>query len=633
MIIDPRSNVPVANAAPDAASSAESGTTTPPPATTNTPGQTLHLMARNHAALRARPLRTASNGARKQSKSGAAKGKGRAGPTSGDDAAIDSAEQTFRDRIGDRARNKNEFHNMMKGIYGERYDESTVESLRMRALKGDTSFLPKARFVSSESLGGNHAAYDASSGTILLNENLKNNPSMLADYYAEEAGHHIDTFFGKGDAVGDEGELMRNALNGTTLTEIEIAAIRAEDDRGTITVDGREIEVEFGFFKKIKKGFKKIKKGVKKGFKKIKNGIKKIGKKIWKGIKSVGMWLMTSTIGQYVMTAALAAFSVVTAGAGTMAMVAWEAAKQAALAVGRSIIVKKAASFVGKITGSKTLGRIAGAIGSAFAGGKINMGSTAALASSAGKVAKNIAVSEAKRAVKQKVLSKIKSPFLQKIAGWATDAGIDAVGNFAYAKITETGEKKDVDGASDKTKAGDENAVAKEPSPAWYDLRGQARVGLDKLGKMDLSEVTEKLAPKELASVINTITNGDLANFTLNDLYGAVKAGLNDFKDMSAQDVAQALQYYVENAVESMGDVDASDISDFAAKAFEQIGELKVDDLVGLAGINDVDRKSLVKIAKNLGGGETSTVTVGMLLGMANAKPADDVDERAVANG
>lgn len=496
----------------------------------------------------------------------------------GRESAIGKAEESFKQRIGERAHNKQNFHQLMKNIYGDRYDQKTVENLRQRALSGDFSFLPKARFVSDAVLRGNHAAYDAQSGTILLNEKLATNPKQLADYYAEEAGHHLDTFFGQGDAVGDEGQLLRHALAGESLSATEIAAIRAEDDSGTIVVDGKEVAVEFGFFKKVFKGVKKAFKGVAKGFKKVVGGI-------WDGIKEFGKWLATSTVGQYLVTAALAALSVVTAGVGTAAMVAWEAAKQAAIAVAKSVIIQKVTGAVGKVTGSETLGRIAGAIGSAFAGGKINVSSTAAFTKSAGTVAKDIAVNEAKRVATNEIAERIGSPFLQMAAGYAVNYGIDAAGDYAYGRLTGAG----------KAAANDDLIKNKESSAGaptstetqdgkLFDIGDYGQKALDRVGQVSIGDAIKQLAPKELSGLISTIVGGDVRNFSVADLASAFKQGLNNFEGMSAEDVAAALQDYARNSLESIGEIDSADVARYANAAFDQAGELKVQDLVELSG-------------------------------------------------
>lgn len=487
-------------------------------------------------------------------------------------AAVARAEHAFKQQIGDRARDQQGFHRLMQQIYGARYDEHKVEQLRQRALKGDFSFLPRTRFVDSATLQGNHAAYDAASGTILLNERLLSEPDKLAAYYAEEAGHHIDTLFGAGDAVGDEGELLRHALAGQSLSAAELAAIRSEDDRGTITVDGRSVEVEFGFFKKIKKAAKKVGKGIKKAAKGVWDGVKSAAGEVWDGIKSAGRWVMTSKWGGIVMSAALAAFSVVTAGAGTAAMVAWEAAKQAALAVGRSVLVQKGAELVGKVTGSETLGRIAGVVGGAVAGGKVDFSSTQSFTRTAGAVARDIAANEAKRVARDEIVSRIDSPFLQTVAGYAIDRGIDAGANYAYQKsvdaLTPTQQEKTVDQAQDNSAS----------------VRRHVDQALATAAQVKVTDVVQHVAPKELSRVLDVVLPKDAEDFTLGDLASAVRSGLNDFQNMSATDVARAIQDYTETLVGRLDDIDGADIRGVAREALRQAGELRAYDLIVVAG-------------------------------------------------
>lgn len=518
---------------------------------------------------------------------------------SGRDPAIGTAEEAFKQRIGERAHNRQEFHKMMKNIYGDRYDQKTVEVLRQRALSGDFSFLPKARFVSDAALQGNHAAYDAQSGTILLNEKLAGNPQLLADSYAEEAGHHIDTFFGKGDAVGDEGELLRHALAGRELSAAEIAAIRAEDDTGTIIVDGKQIQVEF-FFGKIFKGIKKLFKGIGNAF------------------KAIGTWLATSTIGQFLVTAALAALSVVTAGAGTAAMVAWEAAKQAAIAVAKSVIIQKVTGLVGKVTGSETLGRIAGAIGSAFAGGKIDVSSTSTFARTAGSVAKDIAVNEAKRVARNEIVDHTGSPFLQMAAGYAVDHGIEAAGDYAYSKLADPG-KRVANDASTRNNEGsvDTSAAARRPDGQSFDVGVYAKKALDRVGKVNVGDVIEQLAPQELRGLWTTIAGRDVSGFTVADLTSAVKAGLDNFERMTAEDVAAAVQDYARNALETVGHIDRAEVARYANAAFDQAGKLKVRDLVQLSGYDGALKDPAINYLARASGTTPAALTLNDLVGLA----------------
>lgn len=153
------------------------------------------------------------------------------------------AQQLFEQQFADMAQDPDAFHATMQQVYGESYDYDTAESLRQRALAGDFSWLPPVRTVSAETLGGANGAYDAEAGVIYLNEDLS--PELAAQTYVEEAGHHLDTLLNTTDTVGDEGEMFRRIMSGENLTAAQIAEIRAENDKGTIYVDGKAVEVEF----------------------------------------------------------------------------------------------------------------------------------------------------------------------------------------------------------------------------------------------------------------------------------------------------------------------------------------------------------------------------------------------------
>jgi hypothetical protein len=152
---------------------------------------------------------------------------------------------TFKKQFGGLAADPKKFNDTMRSIFGDQYDAKLAESYRQKALKGDYSFLPKVRWVSAETIQGNNGAYVAESGTVLLNRDLQSNPSLAASTFVEEAGHHLDAKLNTADTPGDEGEMFRRVLSGEKLTQAQIAEIRADDDHGTITLDGRQVQVEF----------------------------------------------------------------------------------------------------------------------------------------------------------------------------------------------------------------------------------------------------------------------------------------------------------------------------------------------------------------------------------------------------
>ncbi|MFQ5590065.1 MAG: DUF4157 domain-containing protein [Phycisphaerae bacterium] len=198
-------------------------------------------------------------------------------------------QELFKEQFGAKARDAGEFHSFMKQVFGDSYDARKAEQYRQMALKGDFSFLPPIEFVSSSTLGGANGAYNAEAGVVYINSDLKNNVGLAARTYVEEAGHHLDTKLNKADTRGDEGEMFRRVLSGEKLSAAQMREIRAENDKGVITVDGKQVEVEFwNPFKAIGKAFKSIGKAIGKAAKGVWNGIKSVGEGIWKGVKSVG---------------------------------------------------------------------------------------------------------------------------------------------------------------------------------------------------------------------------------------------------------------------------------------------------------------------------------------------------------
>lgn len=166
-------------------------------------------------------------------------------------AAAEAAQQAFQDQFGALASDKAKFHALMKEVYGDGYDANAAEALRQKALNGDFSWLPKIEFQSDAELQGGNGAYDSANNVVYINEKYLNDPKRAAQVYSEEVGAYLDTQLNASDTIGDEGEMFRKLLAGTELTDAEKAAIRADDDHATITVDGKTVEVEFSFWDDI----------------------------------------------------------------------------------------------------------------------------------------------------------------------------------------------------------------------------------------------------------------------------------------------------------------------------------------------------------------------------------------------
>lgn len=205
----------------------------------------------------------------------------------------------FQQQFGSLAQSPSKFHATMSKVFGNSYDYAKAEGFRAAAKNGDFSWLPKIKFVDPKSFpDGGKGAYSASQKTVYLNKELLNNPAMAQKVATEEIGHHLDAQINKRDTPGDEGALFQRVLSGEKLSESQVATLRRENDHGHINVNGQKVAVEFGLFKKIKKGFKKVTGAVKNVVKKVADPVKKavsgaigfaknVGKKVIGGVKKL----------------------------------------------------------------------------------------------------------------------------------------------------------------------------------------------------------------------------------------------------------------------------------------------------------------------------------------------------------
>ncbi len=191
----------------------------------------------------------------------------------------------FQLQFKEAARDPQAFHSLMSEVYGQNYNREAAESFRQRAMNNDFSWLPEMEFRSNETLNGGNGAYDAGRNIIYVNEKFKSDPTRATKVFTEEVGHFLDTKLNKTDRVGDEGEMFRRLLGGERLSAAQKAAIRADDDHGVITVDGKKTEVEFSIFDDIGGA---ISKGAKAVGGAISDGAKAVGGAISGGAKAVG---------------------------------------------------------------------------------------------------------------------------------------------------------------------------------------------------------------------------------------------------------------------------------------------------------------------------------------------------------
>jgi hypothetical protein len=221
-----------------------------------------------------------------------ARSSGRSAPSS-ETSGEEQVKSAFEDEFAAKAANKEEFDAFMQQVFGDKYDKDLAEQYRQQALNGDFSFLPDVKFVDAATLQGGKGAYNEAEGVVYINRDIAaSDPDLAAQVFVEEAGAHLDAKLNTVDTQGDEGEMFRRVLSGEQLSAREIEAIRNDDDHGTITVDGKKVEVEFWFGEDIVDAVGGAVKDVVVG---AVEGIQEVGKGIVGSVKDVGkgLWEMT----------------------------------------------------------------------------------------------------------------------------------------------------------------------------------------------------------------------------------------------------------------------------------------------------------------------------------------------------
>ncbi|MDD1458235.1 hypothetical protein MEN95_25675, partial [Dolichospermum sp. ST_sed7] len=140
----------------------------------------------------------------------------------------------------------NNFWQVFDTAFGTQYNRSGAEILRLQWLSGDFSQLPQIEILDSSILGGANGAYASSNNKIYLSANFVATATSetLVGTLLEEIGHFVDAHINLSDSAGDEGAIFAELVQGYSLDIQTLQALKAEDDHGTITVNGEVIQVE-----------------------------------------------------------------------------------------------------------------------------------------------------------------------------------------------------------------------------------------------------------------------------------------------------------------------------------------------------------------------------------------------------
>lgn len=136
----------------------------------------------------------------------------------------------------------------MQVAFGNSFDVEKAVKLASAWAQGDFSEFPEIEIRSEAEINGALGAFAAATGKIYLSREFvaKNagNVTAVAGVLLEEFGHFVDSQINTVDAIGDEGEIFSDLVQGKALSQGELAALKGEDDSAIVVLDGELRAIE-----------------------------------------------------------------------------------------------------------------------------------------------------------------------------------------------------------------------------------------------------------------------------------------------------------------------------------------------------------------------------------------------------
>ena len=136
----------------------------------------------------------------------------------------------------------------MQAAFGNSFDVEKAVKLASAWAQGDFSEFPEIEIRSEAEINGALGAFAAATGKIYLSREFlaKNggNVTAVAGVLLEEFGHFVDSQINTVDAIGDEGEIFSDLVQGKALSQGELAALKGEDDSAVVVLDGERVRIE-----------------------------------------------------------------------------------------------------------------------------------------------------------------------------------------------------------------------------------------------------------------------------------------------------------------------------------------------------------------------------------------------------
>ena len=136
----------------------------------------------------------------------------------------------------------------MQVAFGNSFDVEKAVKLASAWAQGDFSEFPEIEIRSEAEINGALGAFAAATGKIYLSREFlaKNagNVTAVAGVLLEEFGHFVDSQINRVDAIGDEGEIFSDLVQGKALSQGELAGLKGEDDSAVVVLDGELRAIE-----------------------------------------------------------------------------------------------------------------------------------------------------------------------------------------------------------------------------------------------------------------------------------------------------------------------------------------------------------------------------------------------------
>jgi Ca2+-binding RTX toxin-like protein len=140
----------------------------------------------------------------------------------------------------------NNFWQVLNTAFGQQYNRSVAENLRLQWHAGDFSQLPQIEVIDSSILGTANGAYASSTNKIYLSNSFvaTATSAAISAVLLEEIGHFVDAQINLTDSAGDEGAIFAELVQGNSLNAATLEALQRENDHATITLNGEILQVE-----------------------------------------------------------------------------------------------------------------------------------------------------------------------------------------------------------------------------------------------------------------------------------------------------------------------------------------------------------------------------------------------------